>query len=120
MKNVDIMINYQKLQNVLPTLKALPAKVSFAIIRNNRALENVARDIEQIKYSLASSYGERNPKNPEEYIIPEQSINIVQNELNSLGETDTDIYLIKISLNDIKDLDFTLEQMDALMFMIED
>lgn len=118
MKNIDILNNYYKLEGVLLQMKPLPAKISFALVRNTNALRIIVQDIEQVKYKIVSMYGVQDENNPEVFRIKPKYIEIAEKELNELYETDTNVDLMQINLSDINGVQFTPAEMDALMFMI--
>lgn len=119
MKNLDIMNNYYKVQRVLLNMKALPAKVTFALVRNTNALHSIVQDIEQVKYNIATTYGIQDKDNPDRFNISKENIEFANKELHELQETDTPVNLMYIRISDIESLDFTPAEMDAIMFMIK-
>lgn len=99
--------------------KYIPMKISFAITKNLNLLANLAQEIDKSKMKIAEEYGILNEEK-NGYIIKEENQNIVQKELNDLFEYEQEVDIKKIKISEIENLEFTLAQTEALMFMIEE
>ena len=75
-------------------------------------------EIEQARINIIQNFGEHAEEN--KYFIPDENITLAQKELNDLLNITQEIEVYTISLDDIENLQFTLPQMEALMFMIEE
>ena len=115
MKNKEIYSLYITLNN-LPSIK-LPAKTSFSIVRNLKTLEPIVKDIEQTRLSILQEYGEEKEG---VFHFPEDKIEEVTKELESLAEVDVDVSLVKISVSDLEQLNLSVEEATNLFLMIEE
>lgn len=122
MKNKDIIENLAKLNSsfINSSDVFLPIKLNFFIQKNKQKLIQCAKEIEDFKMDLGKKYGEYNEET-NGYSIKEEYLDLVAKELNDLAEIDQDIKIEKVNINALSDdLKLTFDQMDALMFMIEE
>ena len=96
----------------------LPAKVNFYIQKNKKKIAELAQEIEIARAEIIKNFGEQ--KEDQKYYIPQDTIQEAQPELLDLLNIQQEIEVFTISLNNIENLHFTLPQMEALMFMIEE
>ena len=96
----------------------LPAKVNFYIQKNKKKIAELAQEIEIARAEIIKNFGEQ--KEDGKYYIPQDKIQEAQQELLDLLNIQQEIEVFTISLDDIENLHFTLPQMEALMFMIEE
>ena len=96
----------------------LPAKVNFYIQKNKKRIADLAQEIEQTRARIIQNFGEEQEDG--KYFIPKGKMFEAQSELNDLLSINQEIEVNTISLDDIENLHFTLPQMEALMFMIEE
>lgn len=118
--NNQIYIYYQQLQEALVNeTRALPAKVYFYILKNRQKLEEIVKSIEESKLYIINKYNIQFDDSGN-IISDENSAEMANKELQELSSLIQEIDLATISLHDIENLDFTPQQMQALMFMIEE
>lgn len=98
----------------------LPARVSFAVVRNLKMLIPIIEDIDMARQSIAETYGALDVDNPTQYRIPENNRDIVNQELDAIMETEVDVPLVKIKMTEIEDLNISIAMAEALMFMVEE
>ena len=96
----------------------LPAKLNFYIQKNKKKIMDLAMEIEQARINIIQNFGEATEEG--KYFIPKEHIKTAQNELNDLLNISQTIDICPISIDDIENLQFTLPQMEVLMFMIEE
>lgn len=120
MKNSDILNNYTKLQNILPSMRALPARVSYALVRNTNTLRSIVEDIEKVRYDIVTRYGTQDEEDATKFMIAPENIEIAQKELTSLETTETHVDLVSLDIKDFDGIELTPAEMDALMFMLEE
>lgn len=96
----------------------LPAKANFYIQKNKKKIAELAQEIEIARAEIIKNFGEQ--KEDQKYYIPQDKIQKAQQELFDLLNIQQEIEVFTISLDDIENLHFTLPQMEALMFMIEE
>ena len=97
----------------------LPVKINFYLQKNQLELLTLAQDIEQQRMDIIQEYGVLDEKT-QNYIIPNDEINIVTKKINELFGLTQDVKIYKVKLEDFGDIDFTPNQMKALLFMIEE
>lgn len=98
----------------------LPARVSFAVVRNLKMLIPIIEDIDMARQSIAETYGTLDVDNPTQYCIPENNRDTVNQELDAIMETEVDVPLVKIKMTEIEDLNISIAMAEALMFMVEE
>lgn len=96
----------------------LPAKANFYIQKNKKRIAELAQEIEIARAEIIKNFGEQ--REDQKYYIPQDKIQEAQQELLDLLNIQQEIEVFTISLDDIENLHFTLPQMEALMFMIEE
>lgn len=98
----------------------LPIRINFYLHKNRNILMELAKDIEKQRTEIIKKYGTLNEET-KEYEVPKDKITDVLDEIDELFSLTQDVALYFVSMNEIKDdLTLTTQQMDALMFMIED
>lgn len=120
-KNVQIIEFYELLkENFSNNIKYFPAKISFIIMKNMKNLKNFADEIYLTRDDIIQYYGNPNVEDSNTYIIPEDKKEIAQKELDDLIELEQEVPILKLKFSDIENLEFTMNQMEAIMFMIEE
>lgn len=99
--------------------KNFPAKISFYIQKNRKILVDAYNEIEQIRRDTLEKYGNFD-QYTQSYSFEPKIIDKVNKELEEFGLLEQELPFFKINISDLEGLEFTLEQMDALMFMIEE
>lgn len=120
LKNIEI---YQLSTELNKTLeqetRKFPAKVYFHIIKNMKTLNALVEAINESRQYIIQKYNiEFSPIG--EIIASQEDQDLANNELIELGNEEQEVQISFIHLQDIEDLEFTIEQMNALMFMIEE
>lgn len=119
--NRDIITMYQGLSQLASNEgMRLPARVSFAVVRNLKMLIPIIEDIDMARQSIAETYGTLDVDNPTQYRIPENNRDTVNQELDAIMETEVDVPLVKIKMTEIEDLNISIAMAEALMFMVEE
>ena len=96
-----------------------PVKINFFLQKNMQLLTTLAQEIEKARLDIAKNYGVLNDDGTA-YAIPENKMSDVQKELVDLLSLEQEVAIRTFKLDDFSDIDLTLKQMSALMFMIED
>lgn len=118
MKTTDIINLYTTLTNLREC--GLKARVSFSMARNLKTILPIVEDYEQARLKLLQTSGAADPSNPNQYIVPPESVQSVLQELDELGSVDVEVPLLKIKLSDIEDLDISIQDACNLECMIEE
>lgn len=100
-------------------IRFIKAKINFYLQKNITILLNLGREVEEARDQILSQYGEKNKEENSWNIRPE-CIHLASQELNSLMNLKQDVKIYKLSLSEILDLDFTAQEMRAILFMIDD
>ena len=99
--------------------KYIPAKINFYMVRNNKVIYEAFQDIEISRNNILLNYQTEDEDG--KLYIPNAVIEQVNKELEDLSEIEIDLDIKKIKLKSFPDnFELTVNQMDALMFMIEE
>ena len=120
LKNKDIYNYALKAQDFYKenTDLYLPVKGSFYIYKNFNILIDAATNIDRSRQNILERFGKKIEKG--QYKIPEDRQEFVNQELNDLSELTQDLDIIKVKLEDLKDVKLTLKQIEAISFMIQE
>jgi hypothetical protein len=119
LKNQETYEYSQKLSVFNNCNLKLPVRINFFLQKNIRTIITAATEIEQTKMSIAAEYGVPN-ETQTGYDIPAEHIQIVNQELTDLFNLEQDLPIHIFKLDDFEGLEFTYQQMSAIMFMIEE
>ena len=120
MKNLEIFSIAQAYNDAFANFNEyLPVKVSFFMQKNIQTLNKLAQDIDEARMKIVSNYGELS-EDGMQYIVPSESIEIANEELTTLLEIEQEVAVHKIKLDAFDGIRFNPEQMQAIMFMIDE
>ena len=97
--------------------KYIPVKLNFAIQKNLATLAVLRDEIEKNRMAILTEYGTLNEEQSQYDIKPEDQEKVNQ-ELIDLFTIEQEVEIKMCSLADIETIDLTMEQMQAIMFMI--
>lgn len=97
----------------------LPIKINFYLQKNQLELLTLAQDIEKQRIDIVKEYGTLDEET-NNYIVPNDKIAEATQKINELFDLTQDVKIYKVKLEDFGDIDFTPDQMKALLFMIEE
>lgn len=97
----------------------IPVKANFYIQKNISTLMEKGQEIETARIQIVSHYGELNEEQ-KQYIIPSEKIVEANREINDLFSIEQEVDIKMIKIEDLGNTEFTPQQMQALMFMIEE
>lgn len=121
MKNKEIMVVFEGLQNARnDTSIKFSARTTFAIVKNMKMLESIVDALIESKNQLLQKLGVPDESNPGSYFIPEENREILTKELEALDSIENEIKFQKIKWEDIKNLNLSIQAMEALYPMIEE
>ena len=95
----------------------MPVAVIFSIEKNKQTLMAVAQDVEKYRMDIIKKYGEEVDGN---YNVPQDKIEIANKELQDLFSIEQEVKIYKFNIEDLGDIKLTSNQMNAILFMIED
>lgn len=120
MTNAQIYALSNKLDSVLNSeTRYMPAKIAYFIHKNKTKILEHFNIIEQSRFGIIRHYGTLD-ETTGSYNVPNEVLAKANKELEELLQIEQDIDISMIKLDDLVDLDFTFEQMEALSFMIEE
>ena len=96
-----------------------PVKVNFYLLKNQKTLLNLAQEIEQERVNIAQEYGILNEET-QQYEVPLEKIQEAKKKLDDLFNLTQEVKIYKVKLEDLGNIELTPDQMEALLFMIED
>ena len=118
--NAQIYTYAQKLNGAFQdTSIYLPARINFYIQKNKSTILTLGEEIEKARMSIFQQYGDYTEDGM--ITIPPEKISIAQQELDDLLAIEQDINILKFSIERFTDdISLSIEQMEAIMFMIEE
>ena len=96
-----------------------PVKVNFYLLKNQKTLLSLAQEIEQERVNIAQEYGILNEET-QQYEVPPEKIQEAKKKLDDLFNLTQEVKIYKVKLEDFGNIELTPDQMEALLFMIED
>ena len=120
LKNQDIY-NFTStlVQEFANTNLVLPIKVNFFLQKNIKLLTKLTQEIEEARMHIAATCGTKTD-NAYSYFIPEEKRDEVNNMLSELSSIEQEVPLHIFKLDDFGDIELSCQQMNAIMFMIEE
>lgn len=97
----------------------IPVKANFLIQKNLKKFVEAAEEIEKARLKIGQHYGELDEEK-EHYIIPKEKMIIAQQEITDLLNIEQDLDIKTFSIEALGNIDLTPNQMQAIMFMIEE
>lgn len=97
----------------------LPVKINFFLQKNMSTLLELAREIEEARLVVAQRFGELT-EDGSSYQIPEEKISEARGELEELLDASQEVNIHIFKLVDFDNLNLTMNQMTAIMPMIEE
>lgn len=95
----------------------IPIKFNFYIQRNIEAMLQEYQKIEKHRNDIFKHYG---TMTGDQFTIPQEKIEEVNKELESLGEIKQEVNITMIPLSAIEELSLTTGELKSIMFMIDD
>lgn len=123
----SIMLTNQEIFNYSENLEKafcedtryFPARINFYIQKNAHSLKSAYEEIEETRNNIILNYGQYDAETSY-CTVPQEKIDIVNKEIASLMSLKQETSLYTLPLSWLDDLDLSFNQMDALMFMIND
>lgn len=118
--NAQIFALSNKLEAALNAeTRYMPAKISYFIHKNRTKLTEQMGFIEKARVDIIQHYGTMDAVTGA-YNVPDEKLDEANKELSELLNIELDFEISMIKLSDLDAIEFTLEQMEALSFMIEE
>lgn len=119
MKNSEIYSLGNALLEYMQEELALPVKIKFYLQKNMNKVISLAREIEQSRTEILNKYGTLN-EDGTSYHFDEDKIAEAQKELNDLFELEQEVKVNMLELDWFDSVALSNEQVNAIMFMIND
>lgn len=120
MTNLEI---YQAAQNYNQAFidfnEYLPVRVNFFMQKNKDIIIALAKDIDNARMEILYKYGTMSEEG-DSFIISPESVDVTNKELNDLFAIEQDVAIHKINLSAFDDIKLTTNQVQAIMFMIDE
>ena len=120
MSNLEIYSTAQNFNKAFENFNEyLPVKINFFMQKNKNTIVSLAQDIDNARMEIIQTYGKLNDEG-DAYIVPPESIDIANKELADLFSIEQEVNINKISLSAFDEIKFTTDQVQAIMFMIDE
>ena len=96
----------------------IPAAIAYGIQKNKMTLQTIANEVETARINIIKQYGEIQEDG--NFKIEENKIASVNKELMDLLNIEQEIKIYTCSIDDLNTLHFTFDQIESLMFMIDE
>ena len=117
--NEEIYLINQKLNKSFEqSNQYLPARINFYIQKNKKIIADLASVIEEARNAIILEFG--SPDEEGRVTISQDKIPEAHKEIYDLFSIKQEMNIDLISLESIENYSFTMDQMEALMFMIEE
>lgn len=117
--NEEIYLINQKLNKSFEqSNQYLPARINFYIQKNKKIIADLASVIEEARNAIILEFG--SPDEEGRVTISQDKIPEANKEIYDLFSIKQEMNIDLISLESIENYSFTMDQMEALMFMIEE
>lgn len=122
MKNRDILKAFEGLMKIREKSEInFPARIAYAIARNIRILHPVYEDIVSTRIEILRKYGDPVPDEPGYFSPKTGEEQIMNDELRAIDEIESNCSdLQRISLSDLAEINFSVADMEALYFMVDE
>ena len=118
--NLQILNYTEKLQKAFEgNNKFFPITVIFYIQKNQNTLNQLASELEEFRINLVKQYGDLSEDGQYYNIKPEYQ-ETVQKKITDLMEIKQKVEIHKIKLTDLAGVSLSKQEMDAIIFMIDD
>lgn len=107
------------LENFQNANMELPVKVNFYFQKNMSSIVEMAQDIDKSRMAIFEKYGTRDEKN-NQYTFKPEDTDTVNKELQDLFELEQEVKINMLKLDWFNDIKLTSQQVNAMMYMIED
>lgn len=116
--NHQIYTNAQNLKAFSVDTK-LPVRINFFLQKNIQTIMSAAEEIEKARFDIGAQYGELNEEKGG-YDIPFENAQEANRELQELFSLEQDLPIHIFKLDEFDGIELTYQQMQAIMFMIEE
>lgn len=118
MKNGEVIELFEGLEKLAqdPDIK-FKTKVAYVIARNRDKIRSAANTIYNLRQKIISEYGVIEPNG--DVTIAKDKISLVNQEIDELMNLESDVEIRKVKIEDLDDIELSLENMRGLVHMLE-
>ncbi len=122
LKNIDI---YSLANNLAEAFSQqddeskLPIKINFFLQKNMAKMIEMGQDIDKSRTEIIQKYGVLDEET-QQYNVPEDKLEIAQQELNDLFNLEQEVKLNMLDINLFDNVDISEKKGNAILFMIYD
>ena len=122
-KNSEVSKICQGLTKLRENETALPADISYAIVRNVRTLIPIAEDYLTFWTKICEQYGKQQEREDGTIVYAfktKEDSNKAKEAISNLDNTENEVMIMMIDLDRLQGYNLSVEDMDNLYFMIKD
>lgn len=97
----------------------MPVRINFFLQKNIQTIAAAGQEIEQARINIAKEFGTLNEEGTS-YNVPAENMAAVNKELNDLFNIEQDLNIHIFKLDEFDGIELTYQQLQAIMFMIEE
>lgn len=98
----------------------MPAKLSFYFLQNKKKLIYAYADLYKIRKNMIKKYASSFDEKTGNYSMDERNVIIANKEFEELLNESQNLDFHLLSIDDFKDIKFTPNQLDTIMFMLKE
>ena len=95
----------------------LPAKINFYIQKNMQIIIALAQEIEESRIAIIKHYGVADKEG--NITVPDANQEVAKQEYLDLLNIEQEVKILPINIEQFGDINLSIEQMNAILFMIE-
>lgn len=124
MKLIDIVNAVEALQN-LSAQEGMNAKASYLLLKNIKAVEEEMQTYRSALSKLIHKYADKDENNQlvienDQYHFNKENYPLFVKELENLGETEVEITIHKLSIEEFADIKISANTLSKLEFLIKE
>jgi hypothetical protein len=97
----------------------LPVRINFYLQKNIQLIQTLAQEIDTARINIAKEFGELT-EDGSAYTVPPENMAAAKQELSDLFNLTQEVNIYMLTLDDFDGIELTMQQLDAIMFMIEE
>lgn len=118
--NLEILTCYENLNKFINDAQdtKLPVKLSYAITRNFKKINELAETIGEVRTEIIKKYSDIDEDN-DKYVVRKECLDIFDKEVKELQKIENEVDLFMIDLSEIENYDISLINILRIDFMIK-
>lgn len=120
MTNQEVISIFEKLAEWRTSVTArFPASIAYAVLRNIKTLQPIYEDIVAARAEILQTYADPVEDNPGYFLPKEGQQEAMEHEFATLAAIENNIDIVTVPMTALDGMELTLEDMDALYFMVD-